>query len=288
MRSSTPSSRLEALIEEALEWSSKHRLSLQEGLELIVTPSPGADPAARILYTGVSHSGVRCLYARPSEVSLTLLPYREYRFAVVGMTLDPKDSRIIQLAETSSILGAEAIYIVAPPLHPVYEDRLSSMGVERIVVPNSSPLIFMSVASLAWTPRLLGSREDRFRSEIRDLPASVAWVEETFSNIIASASDRMLNVYYTPFTMPGAEYLFTAGSSSHPIPLDLLGFSSIRPEGGETLIMLTSTEEPSYRDLVRTAMLRSKKPLIANINTDPITAGFYSIILAALISGKHL
>ncbi len=51
---------------------------------------------------------------------------------------------------------------------------------------------------------------------------------------------------------------------------------------------MASVEEPSYRDVLLSARVRGLKLHVININTDPVTAGIYSVIAAALIAGKAI
>ncbi|MCE4604846.1 MAG: hypothetical protein F7B20_07795 [Aeropyrum sp.] len=282
--------RLRSVIETSLEWARSSSPISLEG-EVLVASSPSSYPAARILYVGVAHSGAPARLSRPSEAALTLLPYREFRFTLIAYTLDPKDTRIIHLVEAASSLGAEAIYIVAPPMHPTYEERLVELGASRIVVTGETPLTTMCVASLVWTPKLLGMREERYRGEVLSLASSIDWILERFSAEIESTLGRAnsggssLKVYTSPLGEPGGEYLYLAGAASPPLPLEAIAYEG---RSVEPIAFMTSAEEPSYRDVLRTASVRGVRPIVFNVNTDPITAGFYTTMIASIISNRIL
>lgn len=204
MRSTPRQSSLEEAVERSLAWA-RSVTPPKLGGELVVAASPSGEPAARILCVGVLHSGGVCRLAHPSEASLSLLPYREYEFTVAAFTADPKDSRIIHLVEAASLLGSGGVYVVAPPMHPGYEERLSMLGASRVEVPREAPILSMSVASLLWTPRLLGMREERFRGEVEALAGSTSWVRERFAGEIEEAqASGEVEVYSTPLGLPGA------------------------------------------------------------------------------------
>ncbi|GBF09183.1 hypothetical protein apy_09080 [Aeropyrum pernix] len=281
MHSTPQQSRLEEAVEKGLAWARRVDPPELKG-ELVVAASPTGEPAARILCVGVLHSGGVCRLAHPSEASLSLLPYREYEFTLVAFTGDPKDSRIVHLAEAASLLGARGLYVVGPPMHPGYEERLSMLGASRVEAPREAPVLSMSIASLVWTPRLLGMREGRFRGEIEALSGSTAWLRERFAGEIEEArGSSSVEAYSTPLGLPGALYLYLSGQSRAVHPLEMLPLHRTPPT---PIVFMASVEEPSYRDVIRSSTVRGVRPVVFNINTDPITVGFYSILIAAEIS----
>ncbi len=254
--------------------------------EVIVAASPGAEPPARVLYLGVLHSGSRSVYTRPSEAALHFMPYRDFDATLVVFTLDPKDTRALHAVEAAVNLGVSA-YVVAPRLHPAYEERLRELGSGYVRIESRSPLLAMTLAALHWVPDMQGFRRERFRAEVESLDDAAEWVEENYGRELEEAREAVsggggLAAYYTPTGYAGARYLSLAlGTRTAPL-------EEAPKIGSPGVAFMASVEEPSYRDVLLSARVRGLKLHVININTDPVTAGIYSVIAAALIAGKAI
>jgi len=252
--------------------------------EPLVAASRGAEPPAQLYYIGLLHGGNRAVLASPSEVAFHLTPYREYEATVVGFTVDPKDTRLLHAVEAAVTLGLRAV-VVGPPLHPAYESRIQELGAERVRVEARHPLLAMAVAALRWVPRLHGFREERYRRELGELGGSAGWAgEEWDAEIRAVEGEPPATVYYTFSTRPGAYYYCRLHPACRePLPLDAI---VEEPRGSAPLVFLGSVEEQSYKDLMLAASVKGVKPVVVRVNTDPITAGFYTMLVAAAMLGR--
>ncbi|MDM7276025.1 MAG: hypothetical protein P3X22_007945 [Thermoprotei archaeon] len=274
------SSSLEKAYLEALRSSQKLSLKVSEG-ELIVY-SRGAEPPAYILLMGTIHAGLKTRIASTVEAQIHILPYRDYEKVTV-FTISRKDPRAVNAAITAAILGAR-VTLVAPPLHEAYEERVRMRGVERVVVTSQTPLLTASIAALRWTPELMGLREARVRGEILNLEGALKWLVETYGDRLASKKQYDI-VAYTPSTRPGAYYYCRALGMLEPIPLEAVAEA---PRNSKILALATTTEEQEYKDIIMSAGIQGVEVDIYTINTDPLTAGLYSLLIAMIITGKPL
>lgn len=247
--------------------------------EVLIAHSGWGEPAARILYTGITHSGGRAVIASSVEASKHILPYRSLD-TLIAFTASPRDPRSIILLESASLLGVERITLVSPPLHPAYREKAEEAATQVIEVPQKAPpLLTEALAALEWTPRQLGAREDRIRTEITHLDTALQWVEEYIS---PGEEYSGYHPAYTPAAKPGALYhCYITGCT--PVPLeDALEY----PRGYKLLAYMTSVEEQDYRDILAGARPRGLEIKEIMINTDPITAGLYSILAAILVTRR--
>lgn len=250
------------------------------GGEVLVAYTGPAEAPARILYTALTHSGARTLLAPAVEAARHIAPYRDLDTVIV-YSHTGRDPRSLALAETATLLGAGKVYLVAPPLHPAYRERAESLGVEVIELPGEAPpLLTMALASLHWAPRQMGGRAARLEAELEELHTALEWVSEALG---PSPGYRGLQPYYTPAAKPGA-IIHCLPQGCVPRPLeDLLA----QPRGSNGLAYITTVEEQDYRDVLSSHTARGLRLETIRINTDPITAGLYSMLAAMLVQGTH-
>lgn len=274
------SSSLEKAYLEALREAQKLSLKVSEG-ELIVY-SRGAEPPAYILYTGTIHAGLKTRIASTVEASIHILPYRDYEKVTV-FTVNKRDPRAVNTAITAAILGAR-VTLVAPPLHEAYEERARMRGVERVTITAPNPLLTTSIAALRWVPELMGLREARVRGEILNLEGALKWLIETYGDKLAPKKQYDI-VAYSPSTRPGAYYYYRATGFPEPAPMEALAEA---PRNSKALALATTTEEQEYKDILITANAQGVKIDMYTLNTDPVTAGLYSLLIAMIITEKPL
>lgn len=239
----------------------------------IISFSRGGEPAANILYIASLHAGMDVRLASAVELSYHLLPYAERSRAII---FSPRrDLRAVSAAIAASILGAEVIF-VAPPQGANVEERLEMRGVERVTLPEQSPMISSSFLAAMSAPKLMGFRESRVRGELAALSEALTWLRAGAERLRGASFEAVL---YTPVTKAGAYYLRHASGCSEPAPLEAL------PElrASRALAMYSSLEESEYRDV-----LSSLPPWVEplRVDADPVTASLYSVILSAIISDR--
>ena len=274
---------LEEALAEAIRAAEQLEPPRLEG-EPLIAASRGAEPPAQLYYIGLLHGGNRAILATPSEVAFHLTPYREYQATLVGFTVDPKDTRLLHAVEAALTLGLKAV-VTGPPMHPAYESRLEELGAERVRVEARHPLLAMAVTALHWVPRLHGFREERYRRELGELAGSAGWAgEEWDAEIRAAREEPPAMAYYTFSTRPGAYYYCRLHPGCRePLPLEAILEES---RGASPLVFLSTVEEQSYKDVMLAASVKGVKPVLVKINTDPITAGFYAMLVAASMLGR--
>ncbi|MGC9210098.1 MAG: hypothetical protein ACP5FT_02380 [Acidilobus sp.] len=252
------------------------------GNDFLIISSYEALPAARVLYVGALSAGARAALLHPTEASVLLMPYRETPKVIV-YALSSKDGRAVRAAEEAALLGAE-VYFVSPRLHESLESRLTRYeGLKRVEVPGAAPLMTMVIASALWSPRPQGSRGPRLESELRAVDDAPKWILENFSSQAAEVSSLSeFAAFYTPSVEAGARYLCGASSSCEgAFPLDGLGARRFKA----AVILETTSEAHDYRD-VEMSVGPGIKAVRVLINTDPITAGLYSVMFGALAAGR--
>lgn len=253
---------------------------VEEGALIVYTR--GSEPPAYTLYIASLHAGLKTRIASAVEASVHLLPYRDVSSTIV-FTLNPRDSRALNTAITASLLGAKTT-LVTPQPHEAFEERARAHGVEIVKITSKHPLLAMSIAALRWIPKLMGFREGRVREEISSLQTALTWVYERYKEIIERGSVYDL-VAYTPATRPGAYYYCRAVECTEPIPMDAL---SELPQGARVLALETTAEEHAYKDVLVNARMRGVNVDIVSLNTDPVTATLYSILVALALTRKAL
>ncbi len=252
--------------------------------DTIIAYTREAEPPALILYRSLLHSGMRVQLASASEAGIHVIPYRETG-PLVMFNLEKRDARVIHTLEAASLLGLEA-YLVSPPMHPAYEEKLDSLGVERIVVNSQYPLLVMSLSALLWTPRMMGGREDRLRGELEELESAFSWVESRVESVRAEGLGEASNILYTPSMAPGAYYhCYTLPTCIQPAPLEYMARLT---RGSTALVYVNGVEEHDYRSLLVNAAMMGIRAVQVRLNTDPVTSGLYAILAAIALTGTIL
>ena len=255
--------------------------------EALIVHCPRAEAPAYQLYLGYTHSGRRAAVASCLEVAVHLAPYRSLEYMIV-YSIGGRDHHLIHLAEASRLLEAEII-VYAPQAHPLYEEKLSELGTERILVKSRHPLMAMTLASLLWGPELLGARAERLKQEIGELEDAPTWVAETLGDAIERASrlEGIDMILYTPATRPAAYYLREAlyRKIGYMVPVAPLEELSLAPRGSRGISIYTSVEEHGYREALLSARMRGVELVELRLNTDPVTANIYAMIASAMITG---
>ncbi|MEM1938279.1 MAG: hypothetical protein QXI24_00520 [Acidilobaceae archaeon] len=271
------SSSLQAEYIEVLK--STENISIEVSDDDLIVYSRGAEPPAYISYIGALHSGYKVRIASTTEASIHILPYVEHNKVIV-FSIEHRDVRALNTVITASLLGVRSI-LVAPQQHEAYEERAKLRGVERVVVPSRYPLLASSVIALKSIPKLMGLRDERIRREIRELSDALKWIYERYSDIIGES--RVYDVIaYTPSTKPGAYYC-KASNNIQPIPLEAI---LDLPRGVKALVFTTTVEEQEFKDVILSSKVKGIELYTITLNTDPVTAGFYSILVAIALSKK--
>jgi len=252
------------------------------GDSVLVVYTRGSEPPAYTLYTASLHAGLKPRVASAVEASVHLLPYRDVDSTVI-FTVNPRDSRALNTAITAAILGVK-VTLVTPQLHEAYEERVRAQGVDIVKIQSRHPLLAMTIAAVRWTPKLMGFREGRVREEISNLQTALRWVYESYRGVVEKRA-RYDTIAYTPSTRPGAYYYCRAAGCLEPLPLDAI---TELPQGARVLAIQTTAEEHAYRDVILAAKTQGVELDIVTINTDPVTASLYSVLLALLLTGKPL
>ena len=279
-RSTMPSSSLSEAYKEALEEARRLKGPRVGDGSLIASSGP-AEAAGLTLYMASLHAGARTSYSTTAEAAVHVIPYRHDIEGVIVFTADPKDSRVLGLAEAGSAMELE-IVVVGPEMHGAYEARLEELGVERVIVEGAAPLLSMMIAALHWAPRMMGQREERYRRELEELGSAMEWASERYGDSIGRASRAPhKTVYYTPSTRPSAVYYKALNPGSRAAPLEEAPSAG---DGG--VVFMASVEEPLYRDVLLACRVRGVRLEEFKINTDPVTAPVYAAIIASLLAGS--
>ncbi len=277
------SSKLSAWLGEAIGEAGSLRAPRLPGNDIVIIYTPGAEPPAHQLYLAYLHAGRRAVLASAVEASLHILPYREDVAAVIIFTPGGKDSLALIAAEQASTIGLETI-LVGPELHPAYEEKAELVGAERITVKGRHPIMAATIASLKWSPSPLGARAARLDEEVADLASAADWVMEKFKATVEALSEESPEaIYYSPAMAPAAFYLAKLASKKiggRPYTASLQYLSEAK-RGVPTVVMLTELERFAARERLMTARVRGVKYVEVAINTDPITAGLYGMLLSA-------
>ena len=254
--------------------------------DLVVAYTPRSEPAARILYTGILHSGGRAILAPLSEAATSIVPYKEPGGLLV-LHDDPRSLRLVTLSEAAGLLGVETV-VVGRRLHPAVEERLEASGAEIVEVEAPAPILALAAIALYWAPKLMGAREARYREELEHLETALEWVEERLPHArTPPTGDSITIASYTPLAKPGAVYHHVLEGGPPPVPLESLPDLRLpRTFKTSTIVYTTGVEEFNYKDILVRLGLRGPKPLLIRIDTDPVTAGFYSMLAAGLLAGK--
>ncbi len=252
--------------------------------DTIVVYGRGGLAPAHTLYISLLHAGLRAQLAPATEASVHVLPYRETG-PVVIYTRDPRDLRALNAAMAATHLGLR-VSLVAPRLHEAVEEQLDVLGVERILVPGKAPpLLTMTVASVIWTPQLMGAREARVRAEIDALHEALDWVSRAFHGVLPAAREAAgAPPLYTPTTLPGAAYHGEA-VGERPLPLEE---ADSLARGDAAVAYVAGVERHDYKDVLMRARLRGVRIVEIPLDTDPVTATLYSVLAAMLVTGRIL
>ena len=265
-------------VEEA-QRAEKPRLT---GGEVIVY-GPGAEAPAFLLYLGMLHAGERAELVSAATAAYHLVPYRDPGSLIV-FAYNSRDPRVIHVAEAASLVGFE-VYVVGPRLHEAYEEKISSLNVERVTVGGPAPLLSMSVLSLLAMPSLKGFREERVREEITGPDTAFEWVLREYGGATDRIPSKPEFIIATPSTYPGASYHCMATRC-----ISVLGMEAALEYPArllkESVAYVSSVEERGFRDAL--SKLRTVGANVIEYNTDPLTTSIYVMITAAIATKKLL
>ncbi|MDP8002817.1 MAG: hypothetical protein RAK17_01310, partial [Caldisphaera sp.] len=141
----------------------------------LIVSDTSSRPAAKILYISLLNSGYSPFLYTPAEISVYVLPYNEKYSNIIIFSSSQKDSRAVHAAEVATIMNYNVTFI-SPNMNEALEERLDYLKVNRIKINSENPVITMSLASLIWSPPLMGFREDRIRKEISEIGSSYDWL----------------------------------------------------------------------------------------------------------------
>ena len=244
----------------------------------------GAEAPAFLLYLGMLHAGKSAELLPASMAAYHLVPYRDPGGSLIVFAYNQRDPRVIHALEAASLLGFET-HLIAPKLHEAYEEKVSTLNVNRVIVGGPGPLLSMSLLSLLMTPRLGGFREERVRREIEEAESAFDWVLENFNQEIGRMPSRPEHVMSTPSTLPGAFYHCRNTTCTSVMLLDS-ALESPASVLQNSVAYMASVEERGYRDVV--SRLKSLGTTIVTLNTDPLTSSFYVITVSIIAAGKLL
>ena len=240
--------------------------------------------AGKILYISLLSSGKKATLLTPTESVEYSLPYYEHFNSVIVFSSNSKDSRSVHAAEVSRLMNLEVNFI-SPKMEDTLEERLEYLNVNRILVNSKTPVIVNSIASLLWIPEDLGDRYERIKREIDDLENSYDWL----INKYGSSTEKMKNLneefvmFYTPSTEAGAIYCYNIIQNCiFILPIELLS-NKIKYR---KYLLTSSVDSSDFKDLILMLKMGYLDNEVIEFNTDPITAGLYSMLLISLISNK--
>ncbi len=277
---------LERVYHEALS-TARTLPRIEPGEDAVIASTLKALPAARILYNAYLQGGHRALLVEPTEASLGVISYRETGEILIYQA-DSRSLRVVNLAEAAGLLGLH-VTVIGPEVHPAVRERLEYSGADIVEVGGPAPLLSMAAYSLYIAPRLLGAREQRYREELGHLDSALEWVREKLGGSLQALQAAFrLQPYYTPLTYSGALYQCLAARCGIPAPLEALQVVGRGSYSGG-LVYVTGVEEHDYKDILLSIGLHAHGRLHKIlIDTDPVTAGFYSILAALLTVGTPL
>ncbi len=270
--SSSPEDAYKEALSQAKTWE---RPRIREDTLIVATPD--ALPAAQILYMGCLHAGVKCTLSDPTLASMSILPYREIA-SIIAFTTQKRSLRVVNLAETASLLGTD-VTVVGPKMHPAVEERLESLGVHLITLKDPL-LLSMSILATLWIPRLMGTREERVRRELEELSTALEWVKGKIRFPVPIGENSRSPPLYTPMTAPGSYYHCIALRCGIPVPLDAYSFM---PHGD--ILYISGVELHNYKDVMSFRGPPVPTQGVILIDSDPVTVGLYSVVAALLITG---
>ncbi len=246
------------------------------GRDVVIAYTGPGKAAAHTLYLAMTHAGVEATLAHATVASVHILPYRETG-TVVAFTLDDRDARIVNLAMAARLLGSEA-YIISPRPHPAVEEAIESTGATIIELESTAPLAESVITSLLWRPPLMGAREERMRREIEALDSAAEWACERYGDL---ADTEPGPAYYSPTALPAGVHHRVLGYDARPLE-DV----AVARRGEEAIVYLAGVEEHDYKDLLFRARINGARLRVARIDTDPVTGSLYSLLAAAVHTGR--
>jgi hypothetical protein len=254
----------------------------------IVAYGRGAYPPAHQYYLSALHVGQKLSLEAASQTAIHTLPYRDDIRGILVYVFDVKDKSVLSLAQAASLLEVP-IWIYGPPLHPAYEEKLETLDVERVIIPQDYPLILLSLASLEWfINKLPESRRKRLKEETSSLIDSIDWLKERYSTELSRVKDKDIDYILTTFsTYSGAYYLRTLLKSLNRRTPKILLMDELPyvNKGSKVLIFSTSTEEHLHSEVKLEAQVKGLDVIIIKFNTDPLTASIYSMLVSSMITG---
>ncbi len=255
------------------------------GDNLLIISEHASRPAARILHMSFLSAGKTSYLYTPTESSFYLLPYNENVGNVI-IFASKKDPKAIHAAEVARLMDRKIIF-VSPEMDKNIEERLEYINALRIKIETEAPIITMGLLSLFWSSEQSGLRAERMKREIEKIDTSLEWLEEKYGDSIQRVrlieSDAIFA--YTPSTEAGGIYAYYAVPNCLlPLPFELAIENRLRLP----IVLLTSTTDiEDYKSMI-IALKGNRKNEIVEFNTDPITAGIYSMLFISMVSGNFI
>ena len=277
-------------VKETLRWAKEREWpSLQGGIAVAFCGE--AMGSAHLYYWGLRLASWRddVVLGDCATIASEVLPYSDNYRSLIIFSLDPGDPAILYAYDPANLSGLE-VFIVSPRLAPVLEDRVEPAWILQL--PGKAPLFESSIASLFWAFRHSpeGVRVSRLKDEVENLSSSVEGLIEAYSEIAGKLGETVgegLPVAASPMMMPALASHSMLDSSIRPIPYWALPSLARRGKREKLIFYYTSVEESFYRRLLFN--LRTKYNILeVRLNTDPLTAPLYAMMIQALVFGRFV
>lgn len=224
------------------------------------------------------------------EATYHILPYRTGLKITLFSAL-PRDSSAYRLLETARLVGHRVAAVMPPPPEEL-EER---MRIHTLIHPPLRATVLaeaMLALKAAYTlaPRSRG-RQERLGREVGSLAEihGELWdrYAETAEEILLAAEENAVTVSYTPSMMgPAYEAAQRLGEATgRRIPLaEASSLTRSLHPGERVAVFYTTVEELAVRELRAAASRRGARLIEVGLNTDPLTAQIYGLMIAMMIN----
>ena len=291
---------LESSLRSAEKWANSTSENLVkeigEAEPIITFAGKGAIPALVFYWAYQILASKPTVMLEVDAATFHLLPYGE-GYKLIHFASTGKDSSLVRIADAAKFTNSQLV-VISPEIHKMLTQKLKHARIFE--VPSNLELtVATSILALKSGYGLAVLHSKRSDERIKRLESEISDLAGVVEEVIRSYEDKVLDAYkaltssldlvvtYTPTMESSARYLAETAYSAFGKIIPILPISSVidKVSGGSVIIAFTTgVEDDSVKELRYKCLTSMCKLIEFRVNTDPVTAQIYGLMLGKAVS----